>query len=105
MRFRRLCLEIFAFRRFFSEPIEIDRFPGAQCKHRNRRGEPFFHFGEILLKASRTRPMCSSGFTFRKIEKIRPALSTTNVLRSVPMYFLPYMLFSIQTPYLFTICF
>src|SRR2546423_12310523 len=36
MRLRRLCLEILAFRRFFSEPIEISRFPGAQCKHRKQ---------------------------------------------------------------------
>src|SRR5687768_2851852 len=39
MRLRRLCLEIFAFRRFFREPIDVCsacRFPGAQRKHRMR---------------------------------------------------------------------
>src|SRR5882724_2014733 len=50
MRFRRLCLEIFAFRRFFSEPIEIDRFPGAQCKHRNRCGATVLSFRRDLAQ-------------------------------------------------------
>ena len=31
--------------------------------------------------------------------EMRPSASMTNVLRSAPMYFLPYMLFSTQTPY------
>src|SRR5437764_14187200 len=50
MRLRRLWLEIFAFRRFFSEPIEIDRFPGAQCKHRNRRGATALSFRRDLAQ-------------------------------------------------------
>src|SRR5437764_12662408 len=51
MRLRRLCLEIFAFRRFFSEPIEIDRFPGAQCKHRNRRRATVLSFRRELAQS------------------------------------------------------
>ena len=51
MRFRRLCLEIFAFRRFFNEPIEIARFPGAQCKHRNRGGATDLSFAGQLLQS------------------------------------------------------
>src|SRR5436190_5052910 len=50
MRLRRLCLEIFAFRRFFSEPIEISRFPGAQCKHRKRRDATVLSFCREVLQ-------------------------------------------------------
>src|ERR1051326_6739539 len=51
MRLRRLCLEVFAFRRFFNEPIEISRFPGAQCKHWKLRHATDLSFcGEVLQR-------------------------------------------------------
>ena len=39
-----------------------------------------------------------SGFTFGKIFAILPSAPITNVVRSMPMYLRPYMLFSFHTP-------
>src|SRR5205823_1119653 len=80
------------------------RFPGAQCKHRMHLCATDFFLHEAATRsASRKVLTCSSGFTLRKIAEIRPSPSMTNVLRSAPMYFFPYMLFSTQTPYALTI--
>ncbi len=51
------------------------------------------------FNAANTCSACPSGFTFEKIFAIFPSAPTTKVLRSMPMYFLPYILFSFHTPY------
>ena len=42
--------------------------------------------------------VCSAGFTLRRMAVISPSAPITNVVRSAPMYFFPYMLFSTHTP-------
>src|ERR1700730_14629086 len=102
MRLRRLCLEIFALRRFFSEPIEVCsacQFAGAQRNHQlPGTATEFFAYSEASARARFKRATCSPGFTLRKTAEIRPLRSMTNVVLSTPMYFLPYMFFSTQTP-------
>ena len=49
--------------------------------------------------ASATSAACPSGFTFSNTRAIRPFWSMTKVVRNTPMYFLPYIDFSAQTPY------
>src|SRR5262245_16312346 len=44
--------------------------------------------------SSSTSAPCPFGFTLRKIFAIRPLASMTNVVRRIPLYFRPYMLFS-----------
>ena len=50
--------------------------------------------------AARTSSAWSAGFTFRMTFFTFPSTSMTKVERSMPMYDLPYMLFSTQVPYL-----
>jgi len=50
------------------------------------------------FSAPHTSPACSACFTFGKMATILPFGSITKVVRSVPLYFLPYIDFSTQTP-------
>ena len=43
-------------------------------------------------------PLVDDPFTFGQIAAIFPVVSIRKVVRSIPIYFLPYMLFSTQTP-------
>ena len=52
---------------------------------------------QSALSASSTSSACPSTFTLRHSARSTPAESIRNVLRSTPMYFLPYMLFSLIT--------
>src|SRR5580765_3286458 len=67
----------------------------AAAKVRNKRYRIEIYFSP---KALSTSSACSSTFTLSKILAILPCSLMRNVLRFVPMYFLPYMLFSPQTP-------
>src|SRR6476646_10599369 len=55
----------------------------------------YFPFSAIIAA-----PACSSGFKPFSTAEILPSGLITNVVRSIPIYFLPYMLFSFITPYL-----
>jgi hypothetical protein len=52
----------------------------------------------IVASAARTRSSCSAGLTLASTAAMRPASSTTNVVRSLPKYVRPYIDFSTQTP-------
>src|ERR1043166_484204 len=54
----------------------------------------YFPFNAAIAAAA-----CSSGFRPFRIAEILPSGLITNVVRSIPIYFLPYMLFSFITPY------
>jgi hypothetical protein len=56
MRLRRLCLEIFAFRRFFREPIRFNQLAGLPERNASigcAGPQQFFHNGPAFFKASR----------------------------------------------------
>jgi SAM-dependent methyltransferase len=54
--------------------------------------------GYSALSALSTRSSCWAGLTFRRTSVTRPSSSTTNVVRSLPQYVLPYIDFSTHTP-------
>ena len=63
------------------------------------RSDPDRGVARRNYKACRTSSACPAGFTFGKIFAIFPSLSMMKVVRAIPKYFLPYMLFSAHTPY------
>src|SRR5579875_2593010 len=55
----------------------------------------------MIYRAAMTSSMLPSTFTLLKAFLILPCLSMTNVDRSIPQNFFPYMFFSLYTPYAF----
>ncbi len=76
---------------------------GARLSRRQRTASQKRRLAPAGLSATgyrtaRSCSACSAAFTFRRMAAMRPARSITKVVRSVPMYFFPIMLFSTQTP-------
>jgi len=72
---------------------EFFQKPGELVVEPQERG-----WGGGAHRLFRTASMCAAGAILRWTAWIFPSGSMTKVLRSVPMYFLPYMLFSTHTP-------
>lgn len=62
-------------------------------------------FAFFYLSAASTAAACPSGLMPVMIALIFPSGLITNVVRSIPMYFRPYMLFSFRTPNLMATAF
>ncbi len=83
-------------------PVEIGacdsiRRTTAQ-RHDFERGHHNGLVPQSFFAASRTAWAWPATFTLFQISAILPSGPTRNVVRSTPMYFFPYMLFSFQTP-------
>jgi hypothetical protein len=61
---------------------------------------PYLRASQELASASalKTSASCSAGLTLRSTSATLPSASITNVVRSFPKYFFPYIDFSAQTP-------
>src|SRR5882724_516738 len=67
----------------------------SPLRSRDQSKPGYFAFSAAIAAAA-----CSSGFRPVNTAEILPSGLMTNVVRSMPIYFLPYMLFSLSTPYL-----
>src|SRR5882757_188396 len=72
-------------------------FALASSNHRGCLGP--HRVGHSAFTAANTASACPSTLTLRHSCRSTPLASIRKVLRSIPMYFLPYMLFSWMTSY------
>src|SRR6185369_10337246 len=75
--------------------VEANRDLVDHIGKRQATRSPVPPYPSIEFKTASTWPVTD---TFGKMVAILPWGSTTKVVRSIPMYFRPYMLFSFQTP-------
>src|SRR4051794_40083600 len=89
-------------------PVGLDHDDDQPDQHERRRQDvpdheqrpPVFLLLVHPLSAPSTRSSCSAGFTLRNTCLMLPSGPMTNVERSMPMYFFPYIDFSTQVSYL-----